>query len=226
MKGRGNMSEFHMSNVLFKDYHLEQAIRQQLGLKENVPLTINNLHELEVVHAGHLAINCLEGIQQLKNVKELYLHDNLIDDLSPLAELMTLERLELGNNPIKDIRPLKNLKKLNRLAIGFNYSIDSIEPLQGLGQLKHLFICSNKLTDIRPLKNFPKLEWVKVCNNQISDISVLTECKYLKVADLSFNHIDIKDETTKAIVDELAGIIQLDSPYIEVKRVSPTIPIQ
>lgn len=53
----------------------------------------------------------------LKNLTNLYLHCNEINDLSPLANLTQLIELYLWGNCITDLSPLSNLKKLNELNL-------------------------------------------------------------------------------------------------------------
>ncbi|CAL6024444.1 leucine-rich_repeat domain-containing protein [Hexamita inflata] len=88
------------------------------------------LTELRVVFCG---ITDLDGIQFLKNLQVLYLHDNSIIDLSPLQQLSKLTFLHLSDNKISNIVPLQSLQSLTTLYL-YSNNINNLDftPLQGL----------------------------------------------------------------------------------------------
>ncbi|CAL6022161.1 leucine-rich_repeat domain-containing protein [Hexamita inflata] len=88
------------------------------------------LTELRVVFCG---ITDLDGIQFLKNLQVLYLHDNAIIDLSPLQQLSKLTFLHLSDNKISNIVPLQFLQSLQTLYL-YSNNINTVDftPLQFL----------------------------------------------------------------------------------------------
>ena len=105
-------------------------------------------------------------------IRELYLNDNQISDLSPLQNLMGLEDLHLINNQISDLTPLQNLTGLVYLYIG-NNQINDLSPLQNLTSLERLDLTNNQISDLSPLQNLKSLEELHLTNNQISNLRPL-----------------------------------------------------
>lgn len=66
-------------------------------------------------------IKDISALSALNTVQDLRLHDNDIEDISPLAGLTQLSYfLDLDGNDIKDLAPLKNLTNLKALCISTN----------------------------------------------------------------------------------------------------------
>ncbi|RUR75944.1 leucine-rich repeat domain-containing protein [Chlorogloeopsis fritschii PCC 9212] len=63
----------------------------------------------------------------------LFVFGNEIVDVAPLQNLTELRSLWLGNNPITDIALLTNPGELEELLL-FNTQVADISPLQGLNQ--------------------------------------------------------------------------------------------
>ena len=95
-----------------------------------------NLRELYLCQQE---ITDLSPLSEL-SLRELNLADNQIDDLSPLASIPSLQVLYLGNNPFADLSPLSSLELLRVLnldAIDRSH-LDSFAPLSGLEMLEQL----------------------------------------------------------------------------------------
>ena len=83
----------------------------------------------------------------LVNLKELYLWNNQIADLTPLSALVNLEQLWLMNNQITDLTPLSALVKLKTLNLD-NNQIADLNPLSALVNLKVLWLRDNQIAGI------------------------------------------------------------------------------
>ena len=68
------------------------------------------LNELNIVE-----ISDIKGLQNLTNLKALYLAGNQIEEIKGLDELQNLEVLDLYENNVSNIKGLKNLSKLKSL---------------------------------------------------------------------------------------------------------------
>ena len=76
-----------------------------------------------------------------KNIREIKIIRNSIDDLSPLMELHNLEVFSMGENFfVKDISPIGTLAKLKRLSLSNWYQVQDYSPISRLENLEYLFI--------------------------------------------------------------------------------------
>ncbi|MBN2795043.1 MAG: leucine-rich repeat domain-containing protein [Clostridia bacterium] len=108
---------------------VDRALRQN-GLKNG------DYGELRHLDLSFLAIESLEGLEQLTHLESLDISDNVITDITPLKALEDLRILDLQNNLIENLEPLSNLKNLEVLLIR-NNPVDSIQGLEPIfGQLK------------------------------------------------------------------------------------------
>ena len=93
-------------------------------------------------------------LENLTNLKELYLEYNKISDISALKNLTNLTKLSLHHNNITDISALKNLINLEELTISGN-QVTNVEILKNFKNLTRLDIFGNQISDnqIEELKN-------------------------------------------------------------------------
>lgn len=89
-----------------------------------------NLRELYLCQQEITDLSPLEGLP----LRALYLCDNQIEDLTSLRKLGSLQTLYLGNNPVDDLTPLASLRRLEELNLDSYYDgrVDSLAPLTGL----------------------------------------------------------------------------------------------
>lgn len=86
----------------------------------------------------------ISGIEEFKNLEQLYLDNNNITNISPLKNLTALNNLWLGKNNITDISSLSNLHNLITLSLYGNHIID-IQPLLGLKKITSLSLYNQTL---------------------------------------------------------------------------------
>jgi len=114
------------------------------GVEYSTSLTELNLTSM------YLSDEDIVPLQYMTNLKELYLHNNNISDLSPLSDLTNLESLSLYNNQISDIAPLSGLTNLENLSLSDN-KISDLAPLSGLTNLKSLHLSHSGIEELDPL---------------------------------------------------------------------------
>lgn len=148
---------------------------------------------LEEIRLYNNHINDISAIKELKKLKTVYLRQNDISDISALASLKDIEYLHLENNNITDISALASLTKLRVLYIGKN-NISDLSPLENLVNLEELDLSFNQIEDISALSKLTKLRRLKLNNNQIDNVSALKDLKELRDLYLRDNK-DIKDLT-------------------------------
>ena len=106
-----------------------------------------------------------------KGLKELYLVDNDISDISALKGLTGLTRLSLKHNEVSDLSPLEALSNLTWVELHDN-AISDVSPLAGLNSLTWLDLSQNVITDVSSLASLRSLTWMGLTNNAIADVSI------------------------------------------------------
>ena len=202
---------------LIRDPNLAAAVREELGLTADTPLTAAVLLNLQKLDARERGIADLTGLEYATNLTSLNLNDNQkISDISPLANLTKLTQLHLGYNQLSDISPLANLTKLTQLGLWRN-QVSDISPLANLTKLTGLFLYHNQVSDISPLANLTKLTRLLLSQNQVSDISPLSNLTNLTQLDL--NHNQVSD------ISPLANLTKLTDLRLDANQLSDISPL-
>lgn len=183
--------------IQFPDSDLKVALLRQLEKSPNDEISIaeaeNAPQTLDLSQAG---ISNLEGIQYFKNVTFLKLHENNIQDLTPLSNLTKLKILLLNDNVIEDIAPLANLKNVTLLNLN-NNQVTNLQMLKNIPHMHYLYISHNKVNDITPLDHFKELDFFDYSFNQISDISSINNLTELHYGDINSQAIYLPSQTIK-----------------------------
>ncbi len=201
--------------VSIPDRNLAAAVREQLGLSRNAPITTHAMLGLTGLYAEQ-QITDLTGLEHAINLQSLRLDKTATSNLSVLSELTTLQTLHIHDSTISDISALTELTQLGFLSLDSN-SISDITPLTGLTQLWYLSLSGNDISDITPVAGFYELTHLYLQNNSISDISALTEL--IRLQDLSFYSNNISDITP------LAGLTQLWRLALDRNNISDITPL-
>ena len=183
------LQELASADVEIPDPNLERAIREELGLPSETPLTQLVMSQLIELDAGRNRVETLTGLEYATNLKKLDLSFNPIQDIAPLAGLVNLELLALIENPIADLSPLATLTQLKSLYLAGIRRID-LTPLSNLTQLKVLHLGNCWITDITPLSNLTQLNRLDLSSNQIVDISPLANLTQLEELRIDRNWIN------------------------------------
>ena len=135
----------------------KESVSKNRSCKELEKYSINS-EKIELKNKNLEEINC---ILKYRNVKELDLRWNRINDLKPLEKLEKIEILKINFNQIEDITPLLNLKNLKELWI-HNNNVKDIRGISKLYKLNHLDISFNPLKygieEIEKLRNLRRFE--------------------------------------------------------------------
>ena len=132
---------------LFADANLERKVREKLGRPQGRLTSEAVTFQIEL-WASDEAIHNLAGIEHLTALRDLFLFNNQIVDITPLSQLNNLEWLDLGDNQIDDITLLNQLDKLKYLVLNSN-RIEDLTPLianPGLGSGDEVFLEGNPLS--------------------------------------------------------------------------------
>ena len=156
------------------------------------------------------SITNLAPIATLKNLKELNLDRQMIDDIKPLSALSQLEKLNLSRNLIYETAPLGLLKELRELNLSYN-PIYFLAPLSSLTKLEKLNIERASVSNIKALNPLISLKRLKLGSNRINDVRPLSSLYNLEKLDLSGNVI--RDISSLASLDKIIEL-KVENNYI------------
>ena len=209
-----------IDTVVLSDANLAAAIRETLGLSEDVVLTAKVLEDLSTLEAQDRQIMDLTGLEHAVNLRVLNLNNdwdsetpNQISDITSLANLTQLTGLELDYNQISDITSLANLTQLETLYLSSN-QLSDIASLANLTQLEILSLNGNQLSDIASLANLTQLETLYLGSNQLSDIALLANLTQLTWLELGNNQIS--DISSLANLTQLTGLFPYDNQLSDI----------
>ena len=174
--------------VEIPDTNLERAIREELGLSSEVPITQQEMLRLSGLRSQEGRIENLTGLEYAHNIENLGIAHNPIEDLSPIFNLTRLRTLALSEIPIEDPTFLKNLTELEKLYVGA-CGITDLTVLQYLTKLVFLNLSYNRIVDISPLANLTQLETLLLHANLIVNVSPLANLTSLKTLWIDRNQI-------------------------------------
>lgn len=188
------------SEAWMPDPALRAAIRGELGLLPEVPLTKMELLRLDNLNAADKGILDITGLAFAANLRKLDLGENPITDLRPLVALTQLESLHLSalspNTQNLDLSPLAGLINLEELSLQQNRISDN-HLLAGLKKLHTLDLSYNDISDIRPLVALTQLRTLWIKENPVTDFTQLSE---LNLTDLKYDAVPNPAAPTQASI--------------------------
>lgn len=173
---------------IFPNPALSLVIAEAFGISTQNFLTQSDLNRIIAFSADGRGIENLQGMQYLRNLREVSFNDNRITSLAPLADLTSLERLLLDQNDISDLSPLSRLTRLSWLWLDHN-RITSLRPLAPLTSLTWLTLWDNQVTDVSPLGAMVRLESLWLADNEIRDIAPIAPLTSLTALSIAHNQI-------------------------------------
>ena len=170
------------------DPALRQAIREELKLPADEPLTKEAMLQLTRLYAIEKDIVNVQGLEFAVNLTGLDLAGNAIKDISPLQSLTQLTHLGLGSTNLSDLSPLASLTALIDLDLGDN-QLSDLSPLSALTALTKLDLQYNQISDLSPLADLISLRDINLINNPISDLGPLSNLTNLEVLDIYYGKV-------------------------------------
>ena len=179
--------------------NLEALIAKDCGLSSfsvGATAVLDNAINLKLLDLSNNNFSNLDSVLSAKTtygqLREVYLNDNCITDISRLANAPALTMLALSNNGLttEDLSQLANFPYLNYLSLA-NNQIDSVEPLATLTNLVELRLQHNQISDVTPLRKLIFMNALYLNDNQISKgVEYLNTMTKLKVLYLNDNRIN------------------------------------
>jgi hypothetical protein len=131
--------------VIFSDKKLERRVRYKIN-KPTGDLYKSDVEKITSLVVPDEKIQDISGIENLSNLKELYLTGTNVSDISKLKGLTNLQLLCLTGTNVSDISTLKELTNLKTLYLAFT-KINNISDLKGLTNLQELELTAVKISD-------------------------------------------------------------------------------
>lgn len=159
----------------------------------------------------------LSFLEQMPQLKSLFLYQMPVEDLAILKNLPDLVELAVsGNENTKNMETVGKLTKLRDLEMQ-NCGIRDISFLDGLTELRSVKLKGNRITDITPLSSLYKLERVELSENKIKDLSALSGLH--NIIRLEINKNEIHD------ISPLAQLFRLNQVEIADNQVEDLSPL-
>ena len=188
------------------DAALRAVVREALKLPADVSLTKEKMQVMLSLAAKDKGISDIIGLEYATNLKELYIEQNPIIDLSPLAGLTQLQELQFWHSLPKkptnlDLTPLANLINLKYLGLSRN-GITDISPLAGLKNLIELNLYANYIDDFSPLVELRNLKELWIHQNSATDFSMLA---HLNLETFVYDEFCIIEPRARSVEDRLSS---------------------
>lgn len=155
---------------------LEALIAKNCGLSSltdgGIPI-LKTMVNLKLLDLSDNLFTSLESVLdpsvRYSKLREVYLGNNRLTDVSQLARAPFLDKLGLSNNGLtnEDLEQLTEFKYLTYLSLADN-DISSIRALEPMTSLVDLRLQNNHISDITPLANMTNLAILTLSNNAIA----------------------------------------------------------
>lgn len=172
MEGIGNISKLTK---------LEELVLHSVRCNSDDFAEIKKLKNLKTLYACYLRIRNIDDIiGEMTGLETLVLMDPYYfwGDCKFTKKLANLKELVLFDC-IYSLNGIGNLKKLEHLDVSYNNAKLNLNHIKGLKNLKYLNICNNSVSDISMLGSLSKLETLHSWDTNITDYSVILKLKKL-----------------------------------------------
>ncbi|CAL5984335.1 Conserved_hypothetical protein [Hexamita inflata] len=153
--------------------------------------SLNGIQNMKQLTELNLSMNQLQNIseiQYLVNLRILDIGQNNIEQINAISKLNQLVELDISQNLIDDVSAVAQLKLIKILDISYN-KIDNIDELQCLNQLVRLNASKNNIASINCLKNMINLVYLNISFNKIISLEICKELPKLQDLRLESNLI-------------------------------------
>ena len=175
--------------VHIPDKNLEQAIRDEIGVPDTIPLTPAHMRMLTRLKAVNQSIADLTGLEFATSLKRLDLGgNNQLSDIRPIANLTKVSWLSFSGTKVQDLSPLAKLTNLQVLYL-WSTPISNLDPLESLTQLVEINAAGCQISDVTPLTSLTQLKYLQIRSNLIEDVTPLGNLTQLIELNLSYNQI-------------------------------------
>ena len=184
---------------------------------------ITSLHQLirvpdlKQIYLKNAAIKELTPLVELKNLVLLSFENCDIDDIGPLSKLQNLESIFLSGTKVTDIQPLVDCQKLKNLELS-RTNIVNIKPLIKILSLEVLLLNETPVKNLEGFDRLPSLLKLHLKKTSLEDIKPLTSIKTLVNLNLSGTYI--KDVSELASLPDLYVLDLSQSKFEDIHQLN------
>lgn len=132
------------------------------------------------------------GLKVLKNLSKIRLGFNELADISFVSDLSNLEEIYLNNNLIEDLTPLNQLKKLRVVDLSYN-NIENIATFRRHEYITNLYLTGNRITDLSPISTLYGLKKLHIGKNNIDSVDHISGLLEIDELDISYANVSATD---------------------------------
>ena len=226
------------ARVSFQEPLVEQAVRMNLGLEEQTPVTQDMLAQVTGIYIVADAAYP-DADEFYPAINRWYAEGNNVHGtlrtLEDLAGMPELAQVCVVAEELKSLAPLEGLGKLNKVECKHNYITD-INVLAGMDRLTSVGINDNPVEDLSPLTKCPNLAFLDLCGVRNYDPAVIDELGNFDLLDISnptssYEHLagkrilDLRVAWTGLrdlhVLDEVSHLERLEIDHTDVTDLAP-----
>ena len=226
------------ARVSFQEPLVEQAVRMNLGLEEQTPVTQDMLAQVTGIYIVADAAYP-DADEFYPAISRWYAEGNKVHGtlrtLEDLAGMPELAQVCVVAEELKSLAPLEGLGKLDKVECKHNYITD-ISVLAGMDRLTSVGINDNPVEDLSPLTKCPNLAFLDLCGVRNYDPAVIDELGNFDLLDISnptssYEHLagkrilDLRVAWTGLrdlhVLDEVSHLERLEIDHTDVTDLAP-----
>jgi len=214
--GAGLVVRDHRQSVPFSEPLIEQAVRANLGIDADRPVTRDMLGDVTSLYiVADTAYPDADSFYPAINrwYAEGKPTRGTITDLSDLTGMPNVAQVCIVAQELADISALADLRKLNKVEFKHNYITD-ISALAGMDHLTYVGINDNPVRDISQLTTCPNLAFLDLCNVRSYEPSVIAQLGNFDFLDISNPTESYRYLDGKSILDLRIAWTGLDDLHV------------
>jgi Leucine-rich repeat (LRR) protein len=155
-------------------------------------LDTDYLARVRRIDLGGTKAHDLQAVAKCTNLRQIYLWNTQISDLSPLSGKASLEVLDVAGTQVRNCESLRSMPNLKEVALS-GLSLKDFASLSELTELEVLVAQHNGVSDLTPLATLSGLKKLSLGGNPIRNIEPLFGLTELDYLDLSQTHVSQAD---------------------------------
>ena len=138
-------------------------------------------------------------VAPLRNLINLSLYQNRLEEISPLAALSKLRVLILSKNPVADLAPLRGMPDLSNIQLRHT-KIRDLSPLRDL-RPNVLWVDRTAVSDLSPLADYREMLGLSIRGTAVTDLSPIAgiKIKHLNIRQTGVTDTSMISEKTKIL---------------------------
>ncbi|AQT67853.1 Internalin-A precursor [Anaerohalosphaera lusitana] len=174
---------------------------------------LRHLEWLDIADANSVDVRTINSRNTLR---ELYLKNDHISNISFLKRLPNIEIAHLDDNPIKDFRPLSALKKLKNVSLS-NTGFSDFKVLGGMSELETVYAEGNGIASLDDAEELIGIKSLRLRNNKLKSLAGI---KVLS----SLTSLDVRDNRLSSI-EEVAHLKKLGALCLSGNKIKSIAPV-